>query len=46
MTPETRYGLNELIENSVVKYYNPERLIRFNKGRTQVDDYWVKCDDL
>lgn len=45
ITPPTRDGINELLATTPVKYYDPERIIRYNKGRCIHDKYWVECDD-
>ena len=45
IVPETRIGLNEELLKTPVKYYNPERIIRYQKGTCIHDDFWVKCDD-
>lgn len=45
MTPYTRDGFHELLASTPVKYYDPERIIRYNKGRCIHDKYWVECDD-
>lgn len=45
ITPPTRQGINELLAATPVKYYDPERIIRYNSGRCIHDKYWVQCDD-
>lgn len=45
ITPSTRQGLDEFLAQTPVKYYYPERIIRYNSGRCIHDYYWVECDD-
>lgn len=45
ITPPTRQGINELLSTTPIKYYNPERMIRYNSGKCIHDKYWVQCDD-
>ena len=44
-TPETRYGVQESMRNSPIKYYYPERIIRYSNGRSVQDPYWLECDN-
>lgn len=45
ITPETRIGFNELLTSTPIKYYHPERIIRYQSGRCIHDRYWLECDD-
>ena len=45
ITPSTRIGLDEVLANSPIKYYHPERIIRYSSGRCIHDPYWLKCND-
>lgn len=45
ITPSTRQGIDKFLAGTVVKYYHPERMIRYGSGRCIHDHYWVECDD-
>lgn len=45
ITPPTRSGIDEALAKSPIKYYSPERMIRYNSGRCIHDPFWLKCDD-
>lgn len=45
ITPDTRIRINELLAKTPVKYYDPERIIRYNSGKCIHDPFWVDCDD-
>lgn len=45
ITPDTRIGLNEALAETLIKYYYPERMIRYNSGKCIHDRYWLECDD-
>lgn len=44
ITPETRIGLEEDMKKHGIEYYDPETLIRYQKGRTFADAYWLDTD--
>lgn len=44
-TADSRDGIHELLASTPVKYYDPERIIRYNKGRCIHDKYWLECDN-
>lgn len=46
IVPPTRIGINERLAESPIKYYDPERIIRYQKGRCIDDLYWVDCKPL
>lgn len=46
IVPETRISIHEELAKSPVKYYNPERIIRFQKGKCIDDNFWLDCADL
>jgi hypothetical protein len=45
ITPDTRQGLNESLAQTPIKYYYPERIIRYSTGHCIHDRYWLECDD-
>ena len=45
ITPETRIGFNALLATTPIKYYHPERIIRYQSGKCIHDRYWLECDD-
>lgn len=45
IVPKSRFKLDESLVNSGIKYYIPERIIRFQKGRSTIDRYWITPDD-
>lgn len=45
ITPPTRQGFDEMLAKTPIKYYHPERIIRWQKGRCAHDRYWLDCDD-
>lgn len=44
ITPETREGLKEALLETPIKVYDPERLIRYQKGRYCDDTFWLEPD--
>jgi len=44
-TPETRQGIHEYLKTTPVEFYDPERIIRYSRGRCIDDDYWLECDN-
>lgn len=45
ITPDTRIGINEELAKTPIKYYHPERIIRYSSGKCIHDHYWLECDD-
>ena len=43
--PSTRQHLQPELEKIGLKYYDAEALIRYNKGMSIEDDYWIQVDD-
>ena len=41
VVPDTRQGLLPELKRIGINYYDPEALIRYNKGVSIEDDYWV-----
>lgn len=44
VVPDTRQGLASELKNAGIKYYDPEALIRYNKGVSIEDSYWVDVE--
>lgn len=44
-TPETRIGLDDMMKQTVVQYYYPERIIRYSGGKCIHDQFHLVCDD-
>lgn len=45
ITPHTRQGIDEYLSTTPVKYYHPERMLRYCSGKCIHDKYWLDCDD-
>ena len=43
-TPATRQGINELLRDCPIKYYDIERMTRDNHGQCIHDSYWLEQD--
>lgn len=43
VTPPTRYGINEELAE-LGMYYDPTTLIKYNKGNSVSDNYWIRCE--
>ena len=44
VVPDTRQGLLPELERIGIKYYDPEALIRYNKGVSIEDHYWIDVE--
>ena len=44
LTPETRHNLRKRYLEAGMPYYNPEWLLRYSKGRTCDDEFWINPD--
>ena len=44
-TPPTRQGLQKELEKAGMPYYDMSKIIRYQKGRSVSDPFWVLCDD-
>lgn len=44
VVPETRQGLTRELHTVGIPYYDPVLLIKYNKGISIEDDYWIKSD--
>ena len=45
IVPKTRHRIHEDLKRSPIGYYNPERIIRYQHGRTCGDKYYLVCDN-
>lgn len=45
VTPSTRIGLQDDLRLAGMDYYDPTTIIRYNKGWSVSDGYWVRTDD-
>lgn len=43
ITTETRIGLEEELKKAGMDYYDPETIIRYQKGISIDDKYWLDC---
>ena len=45
VVPQTRQHLEEALQRVGIPYYDPELLLRYNKGVSVEDSYWVRLED-
>lgn len=45
IVPKSRFKLDEALLQSGIKYYIPERIIRYQRGVSTIDSYWITPDD-
>ncbi len=45
-TSSNRQDIHRELIDTPIQYWNPERMIRYNKGISVNDSYWVKCRNL
>lgn len=43
IVPDTRINIEKDLKEIGIDYYDPEAIIRYQKGRCVDDDYWVDC---
>lgn len=45
VVPSSRQLLQPALERVGIPYYDPDMLIRYNKGVSVEDEYWIKLDE-